>query len=206
MGRKETEKPIGQLVGYVRVSTGEQKLDLQEDALKAAGCIRIFSEKVSGKSADRPELSKVLDYLREGDTLVVYKLDRLSRSTKDMLTIAEQLKSKGVNLKSLSDDIDTSTPYGAFFFTVCVAFGQLEREMILSRTRAGLDSARQRGRVGGRPPSITQEKAETARELLLNGKTPAEVCTLLHLAKSTMYRGIARYCPFEIQESKMSSF
>lgn len=196
MGRKETEIPTGQLIGYVRVSTGEQKLDLQEDALKHAGCIRIFSEKVSGKSVERPELSKVLDYLREGDTLVVYKLDRLSRSTKDMLTIAEQLKSKGVNLKSLSDDIDTSTPYGAFFFTVCAAFAQLEREMIVSRTRAGLDSAKQRGRVGGRPSSVTPEKARTAKEMLQTGKTPKEVCSLLNLSKATMYRTISKYCPF----------
>ncbi len=195
MGEVESGKNSGQLIGYVRVSTNEQKLDLQEDALRKAGCTRIFSEKMSGKNSDRPELANALNYLREGDTFVVYKLDRLSRSTKDMLNIADQLKVKGVNLKSLTDDIDTSTPYGSFFFTVCAAFAQLEREMIVSRTKAGLDAAKRRGRVGGRPERATREKAEAARDLLNAGKTPQEVCSLLDLSKASMYRGISKYCP-----------
>lgn len=186
----------GQLVGYVRCSTADQKLDSQTDALKQAGCMKIFAEKASGKNADRPVLVKALEYLREGDTLVVFKFDRLSRSTKDMLQIAEQLKERGVHLKSLSDEIDTSTPYGSFFFTVCAAFGQLEREMIVARTRAGLESAKARGRVGGRPELVTKEKAEMAKELLNKGKSPKEVCGILGLTKATMYRGIAKYCPF----------
>lgn len=197
MSKDKTEKSNGQLVGYARVSTGDQNIDLQADALKSAGCGKIFSEKLSGKNTDRPELSKLMEYLREGDTLVVYKLDRLSRSTKDMLVLAEQLKNRGVNLKSLSDDIDTSTPYGSFFFTVCAAFGQLEREMIVSRTRAGLESAKARGRLGGRPEVVTKDKAEAAKELLAKGKSPREVCVMLGLTKATMYRGIAKYCSFD---------
>lgn len=185
----------GQLVGYVRCSTADQKLDSQIDALKAAGCKKIFDDKASGKNTDRPGFNKALAYLREGDTLVVYKLDRLSRSTKDMLHIAEQLKEQGVHLKSLSDEIDTSTPHGSFFFTICAAFAQLEREMIVSRTKAGLDAARSRGKLGGRPELVTKDKAEMAKELLSKGKSPKEVCEVLGLTKATMYRGIAKYCP-----------
>jgi len=194
MSKDKTEKSNGQLVGYARVSTGDQNIDLQADALKSAGCRKILSEKLSGKNTDRPELSKLMEYLREGDTLVVYKLDRLSRSTKDMLVLAEHLKNRGVNLKSLSDDIDTSTPYGSFFFTVCAAFGQLEREMIVSRTRAGLEAAKARGRVGGRPDLDNKDIAEAARDLLNQGKSPKQVCATLSLTRATMYRGIAKYC------------
>ncbi len=185
----------GQLVGYVRCSTADQKLDSQIDALKAAGCKKIFEDKASGKNTDRPGFNKTMAYLREGDTLVVYKLDRLSRSTKDMLQIAELLKAQGVHLKSLSDEIDTSTPHGSFFFTICAAFAQLEWEMIVSRTKAGLDAARSRGKLGGRPELVTKDKAEMAKELLSKGKSPKEVCGVLGLTKATMYRGIAKYCP-----------
>jgi len=187
----------GQLIGYARCSTADQNLDLQIDALKQAGCTKIYSEKASGKNLNRAEFDKALDYARQGDTLVVYKLDRLSRSTTDMLTVAEKLKERGINLKSLSDEIDTSTAYGAFFFTICAAFGQLEREMIVSRTNAGLASARSRGRIGGRPELVTKDRAEAAKAMLNKGKTPKEVCAALGLSKPTMYRGIAKYCPFD---------
>jgi len=190
-----TKQLTGQLVGYARCSTADQKLDSQIDALKVAGCKKIFDDKASGKSTDRPGFHKALAYLREGDTLVVYKLDRLSRSTKDMLQIAEQLKEHGVHLKSLSDEIDTSTPHGSFFFTVCAAFAQLEREMIVSRTRAGLNAAKARGKVGGRPELVTKEKAVMAKELLVKGMSTKEVCGVLGLTKATMYRGIAKYSP-----------
>lgn len=187
----------GQLVGYSRVSTGDQKMDSQEDALKAVGCKKIFSDQLSGKNTERPGLLKALEYMREGDTLVVFKLDRLSRSTKDMLAMAETLKERGINLKSLGDDIDTSSPYGSFFFTVCAAFAQLERELIVSRTKAGLESAKARGKTGGRPEVVSKDKAEAAKDLLLKGKSPKEVCSILGLSKATMYRGIAKYCPLD---------
>jgi DNA invertase Pin-like site-specific DNA recombinase len=194
MAKLETTK--GQLIGYARCSTAEQSLDLQSDALKAAGCTKMFSEKASGKNADRPELENALEYMREGDTLVIYKFDRLSRSTKDMLNIAEKLKERGINLKSLSDDIDTSSPYGQFFFTICAAFGQLEREMIASRTKAGLSAAKARGRVGGRKELVTKDKAVTAKKMLDEGMNGAEVARVVGLSKATMYRGIAKHCPF----------
>jgi len=114
--------------------------------------------------------------------------------------MAEQLKSRGINLKSVFDDIDTSTPYGSFFFTVCAAFGQLEREMIVSRTRAGLEAAKARGKVGGRPELVTKDKAEAARDLLNRAKSPKEVCAILGLKKATMYRALAKYCPINLEE------
>lgn len=186
----------GQLVGYARCSTAEQSLDLQLDALKGAGCVKTFSEKASGKNTDRPELEEALKYMRAGDTLVIYKFDRLSRSTKDMLAIADKLKERGINLKSLSDDIDTSSPYGQFFFTICAAFGQLEREMIVSRTNAGLAAAKARGRVGGRKELVTKDKAIAARKMLEAGKSAKEAAAVIGLSKATMYRGIEKYCPF----------
>lgn len=186
----------GQLIGYARCSTADQTLDLQIDALKAAGCAKMFSEKASGKNTDRPELEKALDYMREGDTLVIYKFDRLSRSTKDMLTIAEKLKERGIGLKSITDEIDTSSAYGQFFFTICAAFGQLEREMIVSRTNAGLAAAKARGRVGGRRELVTKDKAIAAKKMLEEGKSAKEAAAVIGLSKATMYRGIEKYCPF----------
>lgn len=194
MSKTATAK--GHLIGYARCSTADQSLDLQLDALKEAGCTKLFSEKASGKNTERPELEKALEYMREGDTLVIYKFDRLSRSTKDMLSIAEKLKERGINLKSLSDDIDTSSAYGQFFFTICAAFAQLEREMIVSRTNAGLAAAKARGRVGGRKELVTKDKAITAKKMLDEGMSGAEVSKVIGLSKATMYRGIAKHCPF----------
>lgn len=192
----KTATTTGHLIGYARCSTADQSLDLQLDALKEAGCTKLFSEKASGKNTERPELEKALEYMREGDTLVIYKFDRLSRSTKDMLAIADKLKERGINLKSLNDDIDTSSAYGQFFFTICAAFSQLEREMIVSRTNAGLAAAKARGRVGGRKELVTKEKAITAKKMLDEGMSAAEVAKVIGLSKATMYRGISKHCPF----------
>lgn len=192
---KMAKVQAGQLIGYMRCSTSEQNLDSQKDALTAAGCQKFYQDQLSGKNTDRPGLQEALEYMRPGDTLVVFKLDRLSRSTKDMLILAEQLKQRGINLKSLSDDIDTSSPHGAFFFTIVAAFAELERNMIVARTHAGLESARQRGRVGGRPELVTKDKAEAARGMLEKGMAAKDVAAMLSLSKATMYRGIAKHCP-----------
>ena len=137
------------LIGYARVSTQDQNLELQIDALTKAGCHRLFDDKMSGSRAERPGLAKALDMLREGDTLVVWKLDRLGRSVKNLVDLVGQLHKQGVQFKSLTDAIDTGTPSGRFFFHVMASLAEMERELIVERTRAGLDVARKLGRKGG---------------------------------------------------------
>ena len=137
------------LIGYARVSTQDQNLELQIEALTKAGCHRLFDDKVSGSRAERAGLAKALDMLRDGDTLVVWKLDRLGRSVKNLVDLVGQLHKQGVQFKSLTDAIDTGTPSGRFFFHVMASLAEMERELIVERTRAGLDVARQLGRKGG---------------------------------------------------------
>lgn len=137
------------LVGYVRVSTNEQNTALQRNALESAGCELIFEDKISGKTSERPGLKKVLKTLTAGDTLVVWKLDRLGRSMRHLVTLIEELRVSGINFRSLTDSIDTSTPMGRFFFHVMGALAEMERELIVERTRAGLAAAREQGRIGG---------------------------------------------------------
>ncbi|CIA36905.1 site-specific recombinase [Salmonella enterica subsp. enterica serovar Typhi] len=146
------------LIGYVRVSTNDQNTDLQRNALSCAGCERIFEDKISGTKSDRPGLKKLLRTLSAGDTLVVWKLDRLGRSMRHLVTLIEELRQRGVNFRSLTDSIDTSTPMGRFFFHVMGALAEMERELIVERTRAGLAAARAKGRVGGRRPKLTSEQ------------------------------------------------
>ncbi|EFF8886618.1 recombinase family protein, partial [Escherichia coli] len=140
------------LIGYVRVSTNEQNTALQRNALESAGCELIFEDKASGKQTERPGLKKVLRMLSRGDTLVVWKLDRLGRSMRHLVVLVEELRDRGINFRSLADSIDTSTPMGRFFFHVMGALAEMERELIVERTRAGLDAARAEGRIGGRRP------------------------------------------------------
>ena len=132
-------------IGYARVSTQDQSLDLQIDELKKVGCEKIFSEKMSGAKSDRPQLEACLDFLRAGDVLVVYKLDRLGRTTKQLINLVEELKEKGIHFQAITNGIDTSTPQGKFFFTVMAGFAEMERELIRERTNAGLQAARARG-------------------------------------------------------------
>ena len=139
------------LIGYARVSTRDQKPHLQLDALNEAGCERIFEETASGAKRERPELRAALDFMRAGDTLVIWKLDRLARSTRQLLETVESLARRGIGLKALTQDIDTTTVGGRLIFTVFGAIAEFEREMIRESTRAGLDAARSRGRKGGRP-------------------------------------------------------
>ncbi len=142
------------LIGYARVSTNDQETTAQVSALKAAGCERIFREKVSGGRWDRPELHKILDQLRKGDVLVVWKLDRLSRSLRDVLTIMEKLAEEKAGFRSLTEAVDTTTPAGRMMLQMLGAFSEFERAMLRERTKAGLDSARREGRIGDRRPKL----------------------------------------------------
>ncbi|HFT8106742.1 TPA: recombinase family protein [Enterobacter cloacae] len=175
-------------IGYVRVSTNDQNTALQRNALECAGCELIFEDKMSGKTSDRPGLKKVLRTLSEGDTLVVWKLDRLGRSMRHLVTLIEDLRGRGVNFRSLTDSIDTSTPMRRFFFHVMGALAEMERELIVERTRAGLAAARQQGRIGGRRPKLTAEQWEQAGRLLEAGESRQRVALIFDVGMSTLYR------------------
>ena len=178
------------LIGYARVSTQDQNLELQLEALRAAGCERVFQDKVSGSRTKRPGLDKAIELLRDGDTLVVWKLDRLGRSVKHLIGLVGELKQEGVNFKSLTDSIDTGTPSGRFFFHVMASLAEMERELTMERTKAGLEAARKLGRKGGRKRKMTSSKIESAKKLLLNGVPPKEVAKNLGVSVPTLYRWI----------------
>ena len=178
------------LIGYARVSTLDQHLDLQIDALSKAGCSRLFEDNMSGSRAERPGLTKALEMLREGDTLVVWKLDRLGRSVKHLVDLVGQLHQQGVQFKSLTDAIDTGTPSGRFFFHVMASLAEMERELTTERTRAGLEVARQLGRKGGRKRKMTDSKIASAKKLLANGVPPRDVAKNLGVSVPTLYRWI----------------
>lgn len=177
------------LIGYARVSTQDQNLELQREALTKAGCQKVFEE-VSGTRADRPGLAKVQEILREGDTLVVWKLDRLGRSVKQLVDLIGELHKQGIQFKSLTDAIDTGTPSGRFFFHVMASLAEMERELIVERTRAGLDVARQLGRKGGRKPKMTESKIESAKKLLASGVPAKDVAKNLGVSVPTLYRWV----------------
>jgi DNA invertase Pin-like site-specific DNA recombinase len=178
------------LIGYARVSTADQNLALQYDALKAAGCERIFEDKISGSRAERVGLNQAMDMLRKGDTLVVWKLDRLGRSVGKLVETVEKLEKQGIDFKSLTDAIDTSTPSGRLFFHVMASLAQMERELIAERTKAGLEAARQLGRKGGRKRKMSESKLESAKKLLASGIPPKEVAKNLGISVPTLYRWI----------------
>jgi DNA invertase Pin-like site-specific DNA recombinase len=178
------------LIGYARVSTQDQNLELQMEALAKAGCKKIFNDKISGSRADRPGLTKALEILREGDTLVVWKLDRLGRSVKNLVDLVSELIKQGTQFKSLTDAIDTSTPSGRFFFHVMASLAEMERELTAERTRAGLEVARQLGRKGGRKRQMTDSKIASAKKLLANGIPPRDVAKNLGISIPTLYRWI----------------
>lgn len=177
-------------VGYARVSTSEQSLDSQLKAFADAGITKVFSDHgVSGTLASRPELDKALAYVREGDVLVVWKLDRLGRSTKNVLELIERLKVAGVGFRSLTEGLDTTGPMGQAMITVLAAFNQLERDVTIERTHAGLAAAKAQGRVGGRPRVMDMKKTKTARTLYESGDhTVAEIATMLGVGTATVYR------------------
>lgn len=177
------------LIGYARVSANEQQTALQVAALKAAGCERIYREKASGGRWNRPELRRLLDHLRKGDVLVVWKLDRLSRSLRDVLTIMERLAEMKTGFRSLTEAIDTTTPAGRMMMQMVGAFAEFERAMLRERTKAGLDAARREGRIGGRRPKLSpQQRAEIVRMVSRGSKTAADAARLFSVHPATISR------------------
>lgn len=180
------------LIGYARVSTDDQNLDLQHDALQQAGCDKVFSDRQSGANADRPGLASVFDTLRAGDSLVIWRLDRLGRSLKDLIQMVEQLQKRGVGLKSVRENIDTTTSGGRLVFHLFGALAEFERNLIRERTQAGLSAARARGRLGGRPKSLDPKKQELALRLYREQQhSIAEICAMMGISKSTLYNYLA---------------
>lgn len=179
------------LLGYARVSTDEQTTRLQMDALKAAGCDRTFSERASGAVADRPALAELLGHVRDGDTVVVWRLDRLGRSLPHLIEIVQKLEAAGVGLRSLTEGIDTTTANGRLVFHLFGALAEFERELIRERTRAGLAAARARGRKGGRPAKLSPEKVRVATRLLRDPETTvSEVARTLGVHRSTLHKAL----------------
>lgn len=179
------------LIGYARVSTMDQNPQMQTDALDKTGCERIFIEKISGSHKDRPELKAALDYMREGDTLVVWKLSRLARSIRQIIKTAHDLEQRKIKLKVLTQKIDTGTPEGRLFFHMTAAFDEFQRELIVENTRAGLAAARKRGRRGGRPPSMTEDKIRNAESMIKdteNYSFISDIITQLGIGRTTFYR------------------
>jgi len=181
------------LIGLARVSTDAQDAQLQQDALAEAGCARIYVEKVSTRkaAAERPGLTAALDYLRPGDTLVVWKLDRLGRSVKDVLTIADDLHERGIGVRILTGKLSGSyspTGEGKFFFTMMAAFAELERDIIHERTMARLAAARAQGRNGGRPTVMDADKLAAARARRARGESPTEIARALGVSRASVYR------------------
>ena len=176
--------------GYARVSTEQQNLNRQIDALKKYGCDLIFNEKMTGTKKERPELSKMIDRMTEGDTVVIESLSRLGRSTKDLIELTELFQSKGVHLVSLKESIDTSTSTGRLLFTLMSAIAQFERDVIADRTREGLRSARARGRTGGRPKADTDAVKKAIKLYNTKQYSIKEIEELTGVKKSTLYRNL----------------
>src|SRR3569623_188916 len=183
------------LVGYARVSTTDQTLDLQRDALTRAGCARIFTDTASGAQIEREGLTEALAYVRPGDTLVVWKLARLGRSLKDLITRITELETRKIGFKSLTEQIDTTTSGGKLIFHIFGALAEFERDIIKERTNAGLEAARARGKLGGRPKALSPEKIKLARRLYADtSSSVAEICKMLGISRHTLQR--------YVQESK----
>ncbi len=188
------------LVGYARVSTSQQDTALQIDALKAAGCERIFEEKASGAQRDRPQLKAALEFMRsEVDTLVCYRLDRVARSLSQLILTVEDLEARGIGFKSLNEQIDTTSAGGKLVFHIFASLAQYEKSLIRSRTMAGLESARARGRIGGRPKLINDDKLKVAKTLLANSDmTVTDIAKQIEVSPATLYR----YLPAARAEAK----
>src|SRR3954468_12847432 len=176
------------LVGYARVSTIDQTLDLQHDTLTQTGCTKIFTDTASGAQTERKGLAEALDYVRPGDTLVVWKLDRLGRSLKDLITRITELNDRKIGFKSLTEQIDTTTSGGKLIFHIFGALAEFERDIIRERTNAGLEAARTRGKLGGRPKALSPEKIKLARKLYADkNMSVAEICKMLGISRATFF-------------------
>lgn len=176
------------LIGYSRVSTDDQSLDLQQDALQQAGCEKIYSDTLGGAKACRPGLQQAMEVLRSGDILIVWRLDRLGRSLKNLISLMEELKAHGIGLQSLCEGIDTTTASGQLVFHLFAALAEFERNLIKERTQAGLSAARSRGRVGGRPKSLDSTKRQLAVRLYNERKLSVkEICRVMNISKPTLY-------------------
>src|SRR5215211_4966994 len=177
------------LIGYARVSTSDQNPELQRDALKIAGCEKIFTDRVSGTKAERKGLTEALSHLREGDTLVVWRLDRLGRSLRHLIDTITALDERGVGFKSLTENIDTTTSEGKLVFHIFGALAEFEREIIRERTQAGLQSARSRGKIGGRPKALTPKEVQILRNMAADKSlTVSDICKTLGIGRTTFYR------------------
>jgi DNA invertase Pin-like site-specific DNA recombinase len=180
-------------IGYARVSTEDQTLDLQRDALKRAKCRQVYEEQATGKNIGRPQLEACLKSVREGDTLVVWRLDRLGRNLADLIGLISELEQRKINFESITEKIETVSPAGRRVFHVFAALAEFERNLIRERTVAGLTAARARGRTGGRPPKLTPKEIKTIRALLKSAEIPvAEIAARFHIARSTLYRAILK--------------
>jgi DNA invertase Pin-like site-specific DNA recombinase len=179
------------LVGYARVSTTDQTLHLQLDQLKQAGCERWYTDTMSGAKSDRPGLGEALSYVRPGDTFVVWKLDRLGRSLPHLIETITRLQEQSIGFRSLTENIDTTTPGGKLIFHIFGSLAEFERDLIRERTTAGLAAARARGRLGGRPKKLTGNKVQTAQHLYDAGMAIPEICSTLGISRATLYRSIS---------------
>lgn len=176
------------LVGYARVSTHEQSLGLQLDALNALEVVKVFEEKASGAKSDRPQLAAAIEYLRKDDVLVVYRLDRLGRSLADLVRIVSELEARGVGFRSIHENIDTTSSTGRLVFHIFASLAEFERDLIIDRTRAGLAAARERGSKPGRKPSLSPEQVDVVRRLHREGKSIASIASLFAVSRPTIYR------------------
>jgi DNA invertase Pin-like site-specific DNA recombinase len=177
--------------GYARVSKNDQSLDIQIQKLKAVGCDEIFHEKVSGVKDDRKELNLMIGKLRSGDTVCVVRLDRLGRRMLKLVTLINEFKAKQVNFVALENDIDTTTPLGMVLFSMCAAFSEMERALIIERVKAGVEAAHAKGRKGGRPRSLTSAKRELLASFRANDKfSVTQICEMVGITRSVYYRAI----------------
>src|SRR5438105_2874712 len=185
----ETIEPM--FIGYARVSTQDQTLDLQKDALENIGCSKIFTDTASGAKAERPGLTEALAYVRAGDTLVVWRLDRLGRSLKHLIETITSLNNRKIGFKSITENIDTTTSGGKLIFHIFGALAEFERDIIRERTNAGLEAARSRGRLGGRPKALNSKKASIAQALYRDkNNSITDICKTLNISRATLYRYI----------------
>jgi DNA invertase Pin-like site-specific DNA recombinase len=178
------------LIGYARIPTHEQTLNLQRDALEKTGCTKIFTDTASGARTERKGLEEALNYVRKGDTLVVWRLDRLGRSLSHLIATMTDLEERGIGFKSLTENIDTTTSGGKLIFHIFGALAEFERNLIRERTQAGLSAARARGKKGGRPKALTGKQLAIARDLYEKRHPIAEICRTLKISRATLYRSI----------------